>query len=282
MSAVDHGAVLFEGEDLSGGRFRRVRLNDARFHLVDLRGARFDQVVLDGAVMRGADLVDVEIDGEVSSLVINGVDVGPLIDAELDRRDPERAKMRPTAPDGFREAWTIIERRWTATVARAQRLDPELLHESVDGEWSFIQTLRHLVFATDAWIRRAMLGEPRPWDPLDLPFTTFRELAGIPNDPDARPSLDEVLALREDRLGTVREVLDELTAARLDSHTAPVTAPGYPEPDRYPVRGCLETILSEEWHHRRFAERDLAVLKARTSNHDGVGRRTDGSRTHSN
>jgi hypothetical protein len=26
--------------------------------------------------------------------------------------------------------------------------------------WSFIETLRHLVFATDSWIRRAMLGDP--------------------------------------------------------------------------------------------------------------------------
>jgi DinB superfamily len=35
-----------------------------------------------------------------------------------------------------------------------------LLHESVGGEWSFIETLRHLVFATDSWIRRAILGDP--------------------------------------------------------------------------------------------------------------------------
>lgn len=271
MSDTESEARLFEREDLSGAQFRTVRLNEARFHLVDLRGARLDQVVLHGTVMRGAELVDVEIDGEVSNLVINGVDVGPLIEAELDRRDPERLKMSPTDPDGFREAWTIIERRWDETVARARRLDPELLHESVDGEWSFIQTLRHLVFATDAWIRRAMLGEPRPWDPLDLPFTTFRELPGIPNDLDARPSLDEVLALREDRMQTVRRVLDGLTQEELDGQTDPVTEPGYPEPDSYPVRGCLLTILSEEWHHRRFAERDLAVLEARGSDRDGGG-----------
>jgi hypothetical protein len=275
MSAAESEAAVFEREDLSGARFRTVRLNEARFHLVDLRGARFDQVVLDGTVMRGADLVDVEIDGEVSNLIINGVDVGPLIEAELDRRDPERVKMRPTDPDGFREAWTIVERRWAETVARARRLDPELLHVSVDGEWSFIQTLRHLVFATDAWVRRALLGQPRPWDPLDLPFTTFRELPGIPDDPDARPSLDEVLALRQDRMETVRQVLDGLTQERLDGQTEPVTEPGYPEPDRYPVRGCLETILSEEWHHRRFAERDLAVLEARGDDPDGAGTSPD-------
>jgi uncharacterized protein YjbI with pentapeptide repeats len=162
----EDGTARFEHEDLRGARFR----------LVDLRGARFEQIPLHDAVMRGVELVDVDIDGEVVNLTINGVDVAPLIEAELDRRDPDRARMRPTDPAGFREAWGIVERRWADTVTRARRLDPELLHESVDGEWSFIQTLRHLVFATDAWIRRALLGDPRPWDPLDLPFTTFREL----------------------------------------------------------------------------------------------------------
>jgi uncharacterized damage-inducible protein DinB len=211
--------------------------------------------------MRGVELADVDIDGELKNVTINGVDVAPLIEAELDRRDPERTKMRPTDPAGFREAWDIIERRWADTVARARQLEPELLHESVEGEWSFIQTLRHLVFATDAWIRRVMLGDPRPWDPLDLPFDTFRELPGIPCDLEARPSLDEVMALRADRMATMRSVLDELTEEQLSSHTEPVAEPGYPESESFPVRDCLLCILSEEWQHRLYAERDLTALE---------------------
>lgn len=275
---ADHGddVALFEEQDLAGARFRTVRLNDADFRLVDLRGARFNQVVLHGVVLRGAELLDVEIDGEVSNLVINGVDVAPFVAAELDRRHPERQQLRPTDPEGFLAAWSLIEGQWDETVARARRLDPELLHASVHGEWSFIQTLRHLVFATDAWIRRALLGDPRPWDPLDLPFTTFRELPDVPDDPEARPTLDEVLALRRDRMGTVRQVLEGLTQEQLDGHTEPVTAPGYPEPDRYPVRDCLTTILSEEWYHRRYAERDLAVLEAGDDVGAGAGPPADG------
>jgi hypothetical protein len=46
-------------------------------------------------------------------------------------------------------------------VDRARRLRPELLHESVGGEWSFIETLRHLVFATDSWISGRSLATPR-------------------------------------------------------------------------------------------------------------------------
>ncbi len=95
----------------------------------------------------------------------------------------------------------------------------------MNGEWSFIQTLRHLVFATDAWIRRVMLGDPRPWDPLDLPFDQMKDEPGVPRDRDACPSLDEVLALRKDRMTTMRQVLDDLTDETLTSRTAPVTEP---------------------------------------------------------
>src|SRR5688500_11662589 len=156
--------------------------------------------------MTGVEMCDVQIDGEFKNLLINGVDVAPLVEAELDRRDPDRPKMRPTDPAGFREAWDIVERLWGGTVDRASRLDPQLLHESVDGEWSFVETLRHLVFATDAWVRRAILGDPSPWDPLDLPWDGMPDTPGVPRDRAVRPSLDTVLALRRDRMSTVRDV----------------------------------------------------------------------------
>jgi hypothetical protein len=248
--------------NLRGAEFHGADLTDARFRLVDLTGARFDKVRLNGVVMRGVELVDMDIDGDVVNLVINGVDVAPLIEDELDRRHPDRAKMRPTDPDGFREAWGIVERLWDDTVARARRLDPQLLHESVDGESSSIQTQRHLVFATDAWIRRTQLGDPSPWHPLDLPHDTMNELPAVPRDRDARPSLDEVLALREDRMATMRQVLADLTEEQLSSRTVPVPEPGYHEPDSYPVRDCLLCILGE-WQHRLYAERDLDVLEGR-------------------
>jgi uncharacterized damage-inducible protein DinB len=214
--------------------------------------------------MRGVELGNVSISGEIESLTINGVDVGPLIDAELSRRDPDRARMRPADAAGFREAWDIIERRWAGTVDRARRLDPEQLHESVDEEWSVIETLRHLVYATDAWIRRAVLGDPAPWHPLDLPWDEMPDTPGTPRDRTARPSLDEVLELRRDRMSTVRQVMDGLTDESLDRRTEPVDAPGWPPPHSFAVRECLLVILNEEWHHRLFAERDLDALAART------------------
>jgi hypothetical protein len=263
----------FDGEDLSGSRFRRADLSRSRLERVDLTGVEFrscDLVdvrvrgsELNRVSIRGSDLVDVDIYGEIGRLIVNDVDVGPMVEAELDRRDPDRPKMRPTDPAGFREAWDVVERRWAATVERARRLDPARLHESVDGEWSFIETLRHLSFATDAWVRRAVLGDPAPWDPLDLPWDEMADTPGVPRDRSARPSLDEALALRLGRMATVRELVDGLTDDRLASDTEPVGGPGWPPPRSFPVAQCLRIVLNEEWEHRLYAERDLAVLETR-------------------
>ena len=91
----------------------------------------------------------------------------------------------------------------------------------------------------------------------------MRDIPGVPRDRAARPSLDAVLALRRDRMATVRLVVDGLTDKSLAGQTTPVEAPGWPGPDSYPVRGCLRTVLNEEWEHRRYAERDLTTLEAR-------------------
>ena len=244
----------FKDQDLAGARFERSSLREAVFHDVDLRGARFDNVNLNGATIRGAALYDVSLDGDIRNLRVWGMDVVPLLDAELNRRYPGREKMRPANADGYREAWALLERLWSETVERARQLPPELLHESVDGEWSFIETQRHLVFATDAWVRRTVLGDPAPWDPLDLPHDEMHDVPPVPRDRAVRPSLDEVLALRADRMRIVRDVFAGLTDERLSEMTVPVTEPGYPASESYQVSDCLGCILSEEWEHRVFAE----------------------------
>jgi hypothetical protein len=153
--------------------------------------------------------------------------------------------MRPTDPAGFREAWDILERLWDETLAHARRLPPELLQEPVSDEWSFIETLRHLVFATDCWMRRAILGDPSPWDPLDLPWDEMEDTPGTPRDRDVRPSLDVVLELRRDRMSTVRGYLEGLTDESLAGDTEPVDAtrladaaqlPGARVPAHHPQR----------------------------------------------
>src|SRR6476661_9177029 len=245
--------------ELSGTTYERTRLRDARFTWIDLSGSRVSHAGVRDVRLRGVELEDVEIDGELRNVVINGVDVAPLVEAELARRDPDYARMKPEDADGFREAWEILERRWAETVDEARGLDAALLHERVDGEWSFIETLRHLCYATDAWVNRVYLGDPDPWDPMDLPFDTLRELDWA-HDTQVRPTLEEVLGVRADRQATVRRVLADLTDADLAGETTPVDGVGWPPPDRYSVAEALSIVVNEEWHHRRFAERDLAVL----------------------
>ncbi len=264
------GAVTeFRDQDLAGARFERVSLrgasftevflNEASLRAVDLTGAQLRGVSFNGVRMRGVELVDVEINGELQNVVVNGVDIAPLVDAELNRRFPYRANIRPDYSDGFREAWAILERLWEATVARARALPEATLHRGVDDEWSFIQTLRHLNFASAAWVERMVLGNAFPWHPLDLPWDEAPGWDGIPWDREARPSLEEVLVVRRDRQATVRRVMASLTDERLASEVSR-TEPGWPRLESLPLKECLRIVLNEEWEHRLYAERDLTVL----------------------
>ncbi len=242
----------FVDEDLSGSTFRRV----------DLRGIEIRGAPMHGARMIGVELVDVEITGDLANVTVNGVDIAPLVEAELDRRYPDRAAMRPTDADGFRAAWSILLRLWDDTVGRARALPPESLHERVDGEWSFVDTIRHLNFASAAWVGRMILGEPSPWHPLDLPWEEAPTWEDIPVDRDAKPSLDEVLAVRADRQAMVGRVIDALTDEQLAT-SIDRTEPGWPTAEGFPFADCLRIVVTEEWEHRRFAERDLEALGER-------------------
>jgi len=253
----------FIDADLRGARFAHVEMSGARLQSVDLSDAEFRSVDLSRAVMRGVDLIDVEIHGDIENLVINDVDVVPLIEAELNRRHPLRVKMRPADPDGFRDAWEILERLWAGTIDRARRFAPEQLHESVNGEWSFIETLRHLSYATDGWFRRNILGVPSPWDALDWPPDEFPDAPEFARELNARPSLDTVLALRRDRSVAVRAYLEQLSDETLNAWTKPVDGPGWPPSHSYAVRQCLLVVLNEEWQHRLYAERDFDLLDER-------------------
>lgn len=262
--------IEFREQDLTGARFQRVRLrsatftqvflNDAGMHAVDLTGAQVRGALLNGSRMRGVELVDVEISGELQNVVVNGVDIAPLVDAELNRRMPERARMRPDDGDGFREAWAILERLWEGTVAHARTFPEAALHRSVDDEWSFIQTLRHLNFASAAWVGRMILGNASPWHQSDLPWDEAPGWDGVPWDREARPSLAEVLTVRGERQAMVRRVMGSLTDEQLASEVTR-SEPGWPRVEDFPLKECLRIVLNEEWEHRLYAERDLTALE---------------------
>src|SRR3954469_2497607 len=149
-------------------------LQGAEFAGADLQGARFVGCDLSSALLRGVDVQGADIDspwlfdGE-SFLRVNGVDVIPLVEAELNRRFPGRADRRAGDPDGLRAAWAILERTWAATLERVAAMPAGTVDVSVGGEWSFAQTLRHLVFATDVWLGQAILEIEQPFHPIGQP-----------------------------------------------------------------------------------------------------------------
>ncbi|TWP35261.1 DinB family protein [Leekyejoonella antrihumi] len=234
----------------------------AHLEHTDLRAISFHHVRF-----VGLELVDVEMTGEIEGVTINGVDIGPLVEAELDRRMPARTKMHPTTVEAFQEAWVTLERLWSETEDRARALPPELLHERVRDEWSFIETLRHLGFASAAWVGRMVLGDAVPWHPFDLPWDEAPGWDGVPWDREARPSLEEVLAVRHQRQAMVGDVITALTPDQLEE-TVTQTEPGWPQLEDFPVAQCLSIVVNEEWHHRLYAERDLDALTASTKTRD--------------
>jgi hypothetical protein len=259
---MENGAMAAESskEYTNTDEFR-----DASFTGVDLSGAKFRDCDLRNVKIVDSWLTDVNISGIVRSFFVNDVDVTAYVEAELDRRHPERVQVRGVkTADDYREAWATLERLWSETVARAERLPETAREERVDDEYSFAETLRHLVFATDAWVSRTILDEPMPYHRIGVTHSSYppADAAALGIDLDARPSFAEVLEVRADRLALVRRIVDGLTDSELERRCTRTPAPGYPEESRT-VGGCLRVVMDEECEHRRYAVRDLAVLEAR-------------------
>jgi hypothetical protein len=228
-------------------------------HFVDanLSGARFVRCYFEGAVFRGVALPGVSIDGEFDALTINGVDVAPYIESELNRRFPGRELRNGTTAAELRNAWKHIVAAWRTALIRAQTLPHELLDTNVDGEWSFVQTLRHLVLATDVWLRGAIFGIEQPYHPIGQPFAEYIA-DGLDMSPftEPNPDLSRVLQVRAERQALVAEFLEQVSEAELDTMRTNPWAPDH----SMTVRECIGVILNEEWEHLRFALRDLDTL----------------------
>ncbi len=236
----------------------------ARIQLCDLAGLEVRDCEVSGLKIVDCYGSNVYLGGDFDRLVVNDVDVTAFVEAELDRQQPARVLARAAAsPDNYRDAWDVIDALWEATLDRARQLPENVLHEQVNGEWSLVETQRHLLFASDAWLGNAVLEEESPYHPLGFPA------GGTPSDVmvqlgltfDATPTLDEVLAPRLARMATVRRFVDGLTEVELDRVCNRKPADSYPDQE-YVVRRCLKVVLKEEAEHHRYAVRDLAALEA--------------------
>ncbi|MBS46022.1 MAG: DinB superfamily protein [Nocardioides sp.] len=250
MSA--YGAILAQVTDIPSLRGA---------HLVDryLDDVRIDRSVVDGMVMRGVAFEHLDIDApflhEGGVLLVNGVDVAPFVDAELERRFPGREQRFAPDPAGLRAAHAALVAAWDDLVARAEELPDDAVHAQVDDEWSLAQTIRHGVFAIDVWL--GVCTGTDDVHPLGQPHAEAEEsgfdLSRL--DLDEAPWAD-VLAARADRDARVVAYLADVTDADL---VREVPNPWWPD-GTLTVRDALHTILGEGWEHLRFATRDLATV----------------------
>ena len=214
--------------------------------------------------MVGVVMQNVEIDGLVTNLRVNGVEVMPYVEAELDRRHPVRLLIRSDQPGDLRQAWRQLGDDWATTIERVRSMPEGSEHQGVDGEWSMVETLRHLVFVHDSWFRRCVLGLTEPFTAMGLASSFVPDQEELGLDQSARPGLDEVLIVRDRQASEVEALLAEVTPERL-AMPAPV-----PDDDRWPpyakgrrVQQCLVTVLNEEREHHGFCLRDLDKLSRR-------------------
>jgi hypothetical protein len=233
----------------------------ARFEDQDLTGAEFRECDLSRARLIGVVMQDAVIDGLVSNLVVNGVEVTSYVEAELDRRHPVRLLIRSADPAGLRQALRQLRTDWAATAGRLRGMPRGSEHQRVGGEWSAVETLRHLVFVHDSWFRRCCLGSAEPFTAIGLAsaFVPEQEEQGL--DRAAAPTLDEVLAVRDAQGAELERWLSAVTADQL-SAPAPVPAGrGWPPYAKgKSVLECVHVVLDEEWAHHGFCLRDLDLL----------------------
>lgn len=238
---------------------RTKEFEAATFVKASFKGATLRSCDVSGVTMRSVDVDGLDIDSHdlfFGSLFVNGVDVVPLVDAELNRQFPGRELQKAQTPDGLREGWIAVQSAWQTTVADTPT---DMVNAHVEDEWSLAQTLRHLILATDAWLRGGILRMQQPFHEIGQIFAGADEMGFDMSifraDP---PTYEEILAVRAERQRLVTDFLATAKAGVLAEERENPWGSG----DWHPSVGdCIRVILEEEWAHLRYIRRDLALLR---------------------
>ncbi|MFE7121314.1 DinB family protein, partial [Streptomyces sp. NPDC057654] len=259
-----------------GGRAEAVREGGLPATLPPLgvcpgQATEFRECDLTGARLSGVVMQDAVIDGLITNLVVNGVEVTEYVEAERDRRHPVRVLIRSEDPADLREASRQLQAGWAATIERIRRT-PGIERRSVNEEWSAVRTMRHLVFVHDSWFRRCCLGSTELFTPMGIGTTVepYRGAHGL--DLSLDPALDDIVSVRDAQAAELEAWLDEVTAVQLAAR-APV-----PNDDVWPpyargrsVRQCLGTVLNETFAHHGSASATSTSSRHRTLSRAGYG-----------
>ncbi|MHB2023530.1 MAG: DinB family protein [Mycobacteriales bacterium] len=198
-----------------------------------------------GQVVKRTTRIDPDVDLDTEDIRLP--DGSRLTEAKVDEIVERVHRHHPGRPSvsGERERTPVM----TVRVSRAAR---------AALEWSFSQTLRHLVLATNAWLHGAIGGRQQPFHWIGQPYAEYESDGGDMTIFREPASYDEVLAVRAEHQKMVRDYLATVTEEAL-AETRP--HPWAPECETT-IRHCLHVILNEEWQHHRYAVRDLQKAAA--------------------
>lgn len=258
----------FEQRDMAEAVFHDVNLHRATFDNVNLGAATFRNVNLGGVSIEGCNIKGLTIFGiRVDTLVQAELDRGDperairvdtLVQAELDRRDPERAMLRMADrhdPACVRAVMTHLDEVRSAFYQLLRSTKPELLvTRPSPNKWSAIELARHMLFAEDLYLNRGILNNDRPWNRMGL-LPTFLEEEAAYADVGSQPSqdLETVLTAWKDVHAATQAYLVEATAEDLqrrveDALVGPGTA-----------GDVLQGLANHDLRHIRQAEAALGL-----------------------
>jgi hypothetical protein len=252
----------YEDQKMAGAVFHRVDLGEATFDDVNLYRARFDNVNLGDATIRNANLSNLVIeDAAINGLTIFGIRVDQLIEAELDRRDPERVRLRIDDPFDSAQVRRVMAHldEVRADFYALLRATPQahLTHHSGPNAWSALEHARHLLFAEDMYLNRWLLRNDRPWCRMGhLP--PFLAEAPFCAEVGTEPTEDlvAVLAAWDEIHAGTQAYVRELTRERLHQDTSDVDF------GQGTVGGVLKGMAQHDLAHIRMAEAALQRAEA--------------------
>lgn len=260
--------TLHRSAELKGATIDTCDLGGAAVSGSDLRGVTIRESYLDGMRIVGSVLGRIEISsfaGEPAEVVVEGVEVWQLVSDVLDERHPERVQLRAVrTADDHRAMWATVERLWEELYAEAAPLPDDVRRTRVAGEWSLVETVRHLVFAVDGWLGRMLRGTEHAYHPVGVPPTDFpaEHWTTIGLDPASDPTWEEAVEVLRGRQHDVRSELATLTDEQLsESRTIAIAPPVWGE-ETTTVARCFTVLQREHVDHLRYARRDLATLRA--------------------
>ncbi|MCL4504848.1 MAG: DinB family protein [Chloroflexi bacterium] len=249
----------FVHADMGGAEFRDVNLGGAVFDNVNLAGASFNNINFAGAKIRDANLQNMAIeDANLTGFTVMGVNIEPLIEAELDRREPERARVRidifnPTEVKAL-ISWLDAVRAAFRAVLRASS-PSQLRRRPAENEWNALEVVRHMLFAEDVYINRFILNNARPLNKAGMLPEHLRSRSEYQDvGSEAVDDLETILAAWDAVHADTLAYVAQLDAVKLRRQTTDMEG-------RHGTPGAvLQLLARHDIRHIRQAERALATL----------------------